>query len=330
MTATSSTKLITVLAVILAASVLVETLLFRIFARGGVYFISDATPAVIKNGYTSLVFSGNTLFNFAAPVALLVLGFIAVMAWTKRPDPIYTALSGIIGVVAGVGLLMMIGLSGPALSTAYYAASSLALFTFFLLAVRRRAGLPITAFILLTGLSYLAIYSFKGFGSAELAESGIRSINVLSLGEWMSVIAFIALLPLLIGRKAQLDRRSVVIASVISILVYGLGFSRADSVPLIANWAFGLILILPYIAYIVSLWVTVAFVVSRIRRGEVILAAGVLLVMLGHRSIPLTYFNDIVLIGLLLAAMYSKPVTVIEPQVDEVPANLIIADPRDA
>jgi hypothetical protein len=87
---------------------------------------------------------------------------------------------------------------------------------------------------------------------------------------------------------------------------------------------------LPYIAYIVSLWVTVAFVVSRIRRGEVILAAGVLLVMLGHRSIPLTYFNDIVLIGLLLAAMYSKPVTVIEPQVDEVPANLIIADPRDA
>ena len=330
MTATPSTKMITVLTVILAASVLVETLLFRIFARGGVYFLSDAPPAVIKNGYTSLVFSGNTLFNFAAPVALLILAFLAVMAWTKRPDPIYIALSGIIGIVVIIGLLMMIGLSGPALSTAYYVASSITLISIFLIAVRRGAGFPITAFILLTGLSYLAIYSFKGFGSSEFAESGIRSINVLSLGEWMSVIAFIALFPLLIGKRGQLDRRSAVVATVISILVYGMGFSRADSVPLIANWAFGLTLILPYIAYIISLWVTIAFVASRIRRGEAILAAGVLLVMLGHRSIPLTYFNDLVLIGLLLAAMSSKPVEVTEPQHDEERSKLIVADPRDA
>jgi hypothetical protein len=327
MTSTARTKMVTVLAVILAVSVLVETLLFRIFARGGVYFISDATPAVVKNGYTSLVFSGNTLFNFAAPIALLVLAFIAVVAWMKRPDPTYLVLSGATGFVAGIGLLMMLGMSGTSLSAAYYVASSLMIISVFVLAVRRGAGLPTTAFILLTGLSYLAIYSFKGFGSSQLAESGIRSISVLSLGEWMSVIAFIALLPLLIGRKGHLDRRSVIVASVVSFLVFGMAFSRADSVPLIANWAFGLTLTLPYIAYIASLWVAVAFVMSRLRRNEAILAASVLLVMLGHRSIPLTYFNDLVLIGLLFAAMYSKPVAMTEPQVDEEPASLIIADP---
>jgi len=52
----------------------------------------------------------------------------------------------------------------------------------------------------------------------------------------------------------------------------------------------------------------VTLVMNRLRRGEPILAVGILLVMLGHRSIPLTYFNDLVLVGLLLTAMYSKPV----------------------
>jgi hypothetical protein len=328
MTTAAGTKMVTVLAVILAASVLVETLLFRIFARGGVYFISDATPAVVKNGFTSLVFSGNTLFNFAAPIALLVLTILAVVTWEKRPDPTYTALAGAIGIVASIGLLMMFGMSGTSLSTAYYVASSLCLIFVFVLAVRRRTGLPVTAFILLTGLSYLAVYSFKGFGSPEFAESGVRSVSVLSLGEWMSVIAFIALLPLLIGRKGHLDRRSIVVASLVSVLAFGMAFSRADSVPLIANWAFGLTLTLPYIAYIVSLWVTVAFVVSRLRRGDAILAVGVVLVMLGHRTIPLTYFNDLVLIGLLLAAMYSKPV--FESEAEKESTDLIVVDRRDA
>jgi hypothetical protein len=321
--AQAGTRIVTVLVVILAASVLVETLLFRIFARGGVYFISEATPAVIKNGYTSLVFSGNTLFNFAAPVALLVLGLIAVMAWMKRPDPTYTLVAGAVGLVAVIGLVMMIGMSGPFLSTAYYAASSLILIAAFALAIRRRVGYSVTAFVLLTGLSYLAIYSFKGFGSPELAGVGIRSVGVYALGEWMGVIAFLALLPLLIGRRGRLSRRAVVIASVVSLLAFGMAFGRADSVPLIANWAFGLTLSLPYVAYAAGLWVVVAFVVSGARRGEVILAAGVLLVMLGHRSIPLTYFNDLVLVGVLLASMYSSPVA--ERALGRV--NAVVAEP---
>lgn len=322
-----STKTVSVLVVILAASVLVETLLFRIFARGGVYFISDATPAVVKTGFTSLVFSGNTLFNFAAPVALLVLALIAVKAWMKRPDPAYLAVAGSVGIVTVVGLVMMLGFSGAFLSTAYYSASSLILISAFALVIRRRVGIPMMAFIFLTALSYLAIYSFKGFGSPEFAEAGTRSVRVLSLGEWMSVIAFIALLPLLAGRRGILDRRSIIVASVVSVLVFGMAFSRADSVPLIANWAFGLTLSLPYAAYIVALWVTVALVMHTLRRGEFALAAGVLLVMLGHRAIPLTYFNDLVLIGLLLAAMYTKPV--VEVAVREESTGLIVADPTE-
>ena len=290
------------LAVILAISVLAETLLFRIFARGGVYFITDSTPAIVKNGYTSLVFSGNALFNFAAPVALMVLGLIAMQAWMKRPDPIYITITGAVGVVVAIGVLMMLEFSGPLLSAGYYAASSVVLISAFALSVRRRVGLPVTAFVLLTGLSYLAIYSFKGFGSTGFAEWGVRSVSVYALGEWMSVIAFLMFIPRLYKR---LDRRSVLIASVVSLLAFGMAFGRADSVPLIANWAFGLTLSLPYVAYIGALWVTAAFVISGVRRGDTVLAIGVLLVMLGHRSMPLTYFNDLVLVGLLFAAMYS-------------------------
>ena len=304
----AGTRIITSLAAILAGSVFIETLLFRIFARGGVYFISDTTPIVVKTGYTTLIFTGNTLFNFAAPMALVVLAFIAAEAWTKRPNPAYTTAAGAILIIVSVGLMMMIGMSAASLSTAYYTASSVILVSVFVLAVHRRVGLAVTSFILLTSLSYLAIYSFKGFGSPEFAESGIRSSSLLSLGEWMSVIAFISLVPLLIGRRSYLDRRSVVVASVASFLVFGMAFTRADSIPLIANWAFGLTLALPYFSYVAALWVMVALVMNRLRRGEPILAIGVLLVMLGHRSIPLTYFNDLVLVGLLLTAMYSKPV----------------------
>ena len=53
---------------------------------------------------------------------------------------------------------------------------------------------------------------------------------------------------------------------------------------------------------------SVAVIGSGVRRGDAMLSASVLLVMLGHRSIPLTYFNDLVLVGVLLGSMYSKPV----------------------
>ena len=292
------------LAVVLVIAVLVETLLFRIFARGGVYFINEDTPAVIRNGYTSLIFGGNVLFNFAAPVALLTLGLIAARAWMKRPEPVYITLAGATGVVVVIGILMMIGMSGSILSTSYFVASSFVLIGAFILALRRRVGLPVTAFVLLTGMSYLAVYSFKGFGSSALAETGIRSSSVFGLGEWLSAVAFLALLPLLRGR---LDRRSVVIASFVSLMVLGMAFGRSDSVPLIATWAFGLSLTLPYVVYVAALWVVVAFVISSIRHGNSTLAVGIMLVMLGHRTIPLTYFNDLVLVGLLLASMYSNP-----------------------
>ena len=301
----SGTRTISVLAVVLVTAVVVETLLFRIFARGGVYFINEDTPAVVKNSYTGLIFGGNVLFNFAAPLALLILGLIAVRAWMKRPDPVYIALAGATGMVVVIGILMMIGLSGSILSTGYFAASSSVLIGVFILALRRRMGLPVTAFVLMTGISYLAVYSFKGFGSSALAESGIRSASVFGLGEWLSAFAFLALLPLLRGR---LDRRSVVIASFVSLVVLGMAFGRSDSVPLIATWAFGLSLTLPYVVYVAALWVVVAFFISSIGRGNTLLTIGVLLVMLGHRTIPLTYFNDLVLVGLLLASMYTKPV----------------------
>ena len=305
MSISSSTRTIPVLAIVLALAVFVETLLFRIFARGGVYFINEDTPSVIKNGYTGLIFGGNVLFNFAAPLALLILGLIAMRAWLKRPDPVYVALTGATGVVVIIGILMMIGLSGSLLSTPYFVASSFVLVGAFILVIRRRVGLPVTAFVLLTGMSYLAVYSFKGFGSSAVAETGIRSASVFELGEWLSAVAFLALLPLL---RDRLDRRSIVIASFVSLMVLGMAFGRPDSVPLIAIWAFGLSLSLPYIVYVAALWVVVAFFISSIGRGNTLLTIGVLLVMLGHRTIPLTYFNDLVLVGLLLASMYTKPV----------------------
>jgi|TARA_B100001964_G_C14246090_1_gene607456 hypothetical protein len=299
----SDSRVMTVLSIVLAASVLLETLLFRLFARGGVYFINDETPSIVKNGYTSLVFTGNTLFNFAALIALLILGLIAMHAWMKRPDPFYIMLSSAVGAVGLIGLSMMLGLSGPFLSVAYYSASSLTLVGVFALVVRGKARLPLKIFVLLMGLSYLVIYLFKGFGLSGPAEVGIGSGSLYALGEWLSVIAFLVMIFLLPNR---LDWSTVIIATIGMLLALGMTFGNADSVPLMSTWAFGLTLSLPFIFYAVALWVVIAFVLSAMKNGEVTLATGVLLVMLGHRSIPLTYFNDVVLIGLLFVSMYSR------------------------
>lgn len=312
-------KAVPLLARLLAISVLLETLLFRIFARGGVYFIDDETPELITTGYTSLVFIGNVLFNFAAPVALLVLALTALDLWRRNGGAVYLSLGGMSAAVAVVGALLMVGLSGQALSFAYFAASTGAMLAIAAVAAQRSISRPTMVFIAATGASYISLYAYKGYGL--VGGAGAWSADFYGYGEWLAVGGVLALG---LSLRGYVDRRSALIAAVVAVLALGMLFGRADSVPLIATWAFGLSLSLPYPVYVVGLWVVAAMSLSAIRRGEPVFAAGMLLVLLGHRTLPLTYFNDLVLVGLLLVALNARPV------IDRVPARLFAGVPEDA
>ena len=296
-------KAIPLLVRLLALSVLIETLLFRIFARGGVYFIDEETPWLMTTGYTSLVFLGNVLFNFAAPVALLVLALTAVNLWRQRGGLAYGALGAATAAVAMIGALLMVGLSGQALSFAYFADSTGVVLAIAAVAARRSIGWPAMVFVAATGASYISLYAYKGYGLAN--GTGAWSAGFYGYGEWLAVGGILALG---MSLRGYLDRRSAVLAGLIAMMALGMLLGRADSVPLIATWAFGLSLSLPYPVYVLALWVIAAMSLSAIRRDEPVLAAGFALVLLGHRALPLTYFNDVGLVGLLLVALNARPI----------------------
>ena len=327
MTALLSSRSLEHLARLLAVAVVLEVLLFRIFARGGVYFLDDGTPLAITATYTALVFAGNVLFNFAGPVVLLLIVITAYHLWRARSGNVAPGIAVLVVAVALMSGLMISGVEGAVMSRVYLALSASALAGVAVIAVQSRLGRPIAAFVVMAALSYLIALVFKessGLAGAG-GGTGIQSIPLFGIGEWLAVAGF---LPLAMWLRRNADRKSLVVATVVALLALGMAAGRADSVPLIATWAFGLALNLPYPAYVAVLWVVVAFVQSAARRGQILLATGVLLVFLAHRTIPLTYFSDLVLCGMLLVLISAhtlrerKPVTGLSEQIR---ANLVAA-----
>ncbi len=292
---------------ILAVAVLLEVALFRIFARGGVYFIREETPWVLRASYTSFVFLGNVMFNFAALVVLLALALVVIRLWRSPERSMSKALVVPVSLMILFGGVMIAGTNNSGLSQLYFATSFLVLIGITALVWRTNLSLSLKAFASLTAVSYALVYVFKE--SAGLAGNGVTSgSNLISLfgsSEWLAVLAFLALIPAL---RRVIDRRAVIVATVAAVLALGMVAGRADSVPLIATWAFGLSLNLPYATYVIALWIVVAFAVGAYRRGELLPAVGVLLVFLGHRTLPLTYFNDLAILGLLLVLLSAWPV----------------------
>lgn len=281
------------ISVVLVAAVVTEVLLFRIFARGGVYFIHEDSPLVVRNGYTSLVFAGNVLFNYAAPVTLLLVVLAAYSFVTYSLSPVRAVIGAAVIAVASVSGLMVLGYSGEALSNTYWAVSSIAVIGIAVFAVREIESWPMRLFTVAAGASYLAVYAFKSGQGLP----GMDGVAIFSAGEWLGLIGFLVLA---FALRPIADRRALIAATVFALVAGGMVFGRGDSVPLIATWAFGLSLSAPYWLYIGVLWIVIAFSGSAFARGQYLTAIGVLLIFFGHRSIPLTYFNDLAICGLLL------------------------------
>ncbi|MFW6174837.1 MAG: hypothetical protein ACOC5K_03585 [Chloroflexota bacterium] len=293
---------VAVTGIALAVAVTLEVLLFRIFARGGVYFIKEDTPGAVKTAYTSLVYLGNAMFNFAAPVVLLLLAFLSWHLWRAgrgaAPRVAAVAVSGVVLISA----LKIADFQSQGLSHSYLAASAVAIIGVVVIVARGGLSIPMRLFVAAASASYLSLYAFKTLGG--LAGTGsIRSVDTVSwftAGEWTAAAGFLAL-ALALPKVA--DRASVGIGVFVTLLALGMTVERADSIPLIAVWAFGLSLSLPYVVYALALGVVVAFVIGSFRRGQPLLGAGVLLLFMGHRTIPLTYFNDLAIAGLLMATL---------------------------
>ena len=54
------------------------------FARTGIYLFNEDSPRWAYQAYASAVWFGNTMFNFAAILSLLLLALAAGYLWTRR------------------------------------------------------------------------------------------------------------------------------------------------------------------------------------------------------------------------------------------------------
>ena len=64
--------------------VLVEMVLFRTFARTGIYLLKEGTPDWVYEAYSGGVWVGSVSFNLSAILVLLVLAVAAGYLWCRR------------------------------------------------------------------------------------------------------------------------------------------------------------------------------------------------------------------------------------------------------
>jgi hypothetical protein len=77
--------------------------------------------------------------------------------------------------------------------------------------------------------------------------------------------------------------------------------------PLIAIWAFGLGLYLPFPLYALGLWLLILTVWRLAADGRWPAGAGLLLILLGHRMLPLVYFNLLIGVGFMSLSAGLRP-----------------------
>jgi hypothetical protein len=79
-------------------------------------------------------------------------------------------------------------------------------------------------------------------------------------------------------------------------------------VPLIFMWAFGITMYLPFWTYVLALWAVSVAILTLLNRGRLLPAFALVILLSSHRELPLTYFNNLTLIALLLIATTPWPV----------------------
>ncbi len=302
----ASARVLTVLSLALVVAVVAEAVFLRMFARAGIYIFQDSSPQWLYTVYNSLVWLGRAALNFATilvPVLLLVL---VVVLWQRG-----TRVSRLVSVVVLVTLSLegslFLASSNPGLSLAYFG-SSIFLVGLALILYWSGGGslwMALTLGPLL--IVFLASYWYKIVPLAhQLGGTWLPgSIVTFQLSEGLLLLTAISL-PITIGvsRSLKVWVGSILLTSPL----IGMYLGNPDMVPLISMWAFGITMYLPFWTYVLALWAVSVAILTLLNRGHLLPAFALVILLSGHRELPLTYFNNLTLIALLLIATTPWPV----------------------
>ena len=293
----TSERVLTVFSLPLVVAVVMEIVFLRMFARAGIYIFQDNSPEWLYAVYSSLVWLGRAALNFAATLAPILLLVLVVVLWQRRTMD-SRLVSAVILVTLGLEASLFWAPANPGLSLTYFASSiflvSLALILYF-----RSGGLRMALTLGLLLALFLTSYWFQIVPLAH--QLGIvwlgGSIVAFQLSEGLLLLVAISL-PITIGFGRSFK---VLVGSILLTLpLLGIYLGNPDMLPLISMWAFGISLYLPFWAYVVALWAALAAILTLLNRGHLLLACAMALLLSSHRELPLTYFNNLILVALLL------------------------------
>ena len=298
---------LTTLAAALVLAVVVEVLFLRTFARAGIYIFQKTRSEAVYEAYTLLVQVGLWAVNFALLTALVLAVVLSLLLW-RRGGGLQKAAATLLALAVASELTLVFLSSAWALQVTYLAVSGVGVLVIGLLWLRRSPGPWMTAGLLLLLVAVVTALWYKLvplLHQAGLSQAG-GALVAVRLSETALVLAAVALVP-----AVGIVRRPRVIAgaSVPTILVAGMYMGNPDMLPLIATWAFGITMYLPIWVYLAAMWSGLAVLFSLAEGRSGLLACGLALLFLGHRMLPLTYFNDLALVGMAAVSLAPWPRT---------------------
>ncbi|MCH7745206.1 MAG: hypothetical protein IIC84_03940 [Chloroflexi bacterium] len=284
----------------LVVGVLVEMLLFRMFARTGIYLINDDTPRWVYQAYSAAVWFGNTMFNFAVIIVMLLFGVMAVYLWMRR-NASGMALSIMVAAIALWNVALFFFSPGPALTLLYLALSAAIIIMALAVAWKTATSIVRLTLVFLVA-SFMCVYYFETI--APLRQAGWifedHGIGVFQIGEALAgvsiVIAFVAW-----GRTRNL--RLIALPAIAGILLVGSYFSDPSRFPLISTWALGVTMSMPFLLYAAGAALLGVTILKQVTSGKPLVGYGLALLFFSHRMLPLTYFNLLIIGGFLLIAI---------------------------
>jgi hypothetical protein len=235
-------------------------------------------------------------------ILILVVGSYL---WTRR-NTAQMLLPALILVVVVWNLVLLAAEPKPQAVLAYLSISGVTIGTA-AWGAWRSSSLLQRAFLFSVGISYWSVYYFKAIPAMrQLGWSfNDHGLGVFQIGEALAcvaiVVAFFAW-----GRTKEL--RLIIPSILITALFIGGFVSGPERYPLMSTWAFGVTMGLPFPVYVVGVALLGITVLNLIRTRNEIPALALVLLFFGHRMLPLTHFNLLVLAGFLLLTIKSPPI----------------------
>jgi len=285
---------------VLVTALVAEVLFLRILARAGIYMLNEDSPEIARSAYSALLFLGNVAFNLASIASLALLLAIAVSAARTRSSGAWMlAVALLLPLGAAVAVQALGG--SQAASTALLVSVLLALGVVIVVAGGDSFGFGRVALAAFGAAAAMAIVAKFLPIAARVWGTGTGAVDELSAASEAAM--FLAPGLVVVAAGLGIHRKALAAAAVATLVAALLGASNASMVPLIATWAFGVTLSLPYPFYVFAAALA-AYAVSALvleRRWMILTALAFLL--LGHKGLSLTYFNILALDGMALMGL---------------------------